>query len=135
MVYAIHSAEIKRIALDDQSRSTGKLAQHVTVLDMYCPMGILNAWMAPGVKKFVTTMMTAMQKHYPEFTRKVMIINAPMAFSAIWSGIKLGLPQRILDKARSSTLTPSVVLDSFTLNTSHTLGHGNFRRRERGAVR
>jgi hypothetical protein len=54
--------------------------------------------MAPGVKDFVTTMMTAMQKHYPEFTRKVIVIQAPMAFNAIWAGIKLGLPQRILAK-------------------------------------
>ena len=80
------------------SRTTGKLCQHVTLIDMTCPKGLYNLWMAPGVKDFVTTMMTAMQKHYPEFTRKVIVINAPMAFNAIWQGIKLGLPERILAK-------------------------------------
>ena len=47
--------------------------------------------------------MGVMQKHYPEFTRKVVIINAPMAFSAVWSAFSLGLPQRVLDKVSIQT--------------------------------
>ena len=31
--YALHQAEWKRIGLDKQSRETGKLCQHVTVVD------------------------------------------------------------------------------------------------------
>lgn len=65
---------------------------------MTCPKGLLNLWMAPGVKDITHAMMTVMQKHYPEFTRKVIIVNAPMAFTAIWAALRLGLPKRVLDK-------------------------------------
>jgi len=47
--------------------------------------------MLPKVKKFIEIVSAIGRDYYPECMAAMFIINAPMLFSGIWSGIKIFL--------------------------------------------
>ncbi|XP_002984078.2 phosphatidylinositol/phosphatidylcholine transfer protein SFH1 [Selaginella moellendorffii] len=78
------------------SRKAGKtISQSLAILDL---KGVTMKHMSKQVRHFIQNISKVDQDYYPEFLGKMFIVNAPMAFKAIWTVIKPWLDKRTQKK-------------------------------------